>query len=323
MRNPTGGNRAFRYLSLLLLIVAIASGLVLYLSGSKSAGPRSAATINATPESFKGGPFEASGVVAVPGAPGVLFVDDGRTDEVLWMEMDGDGKQVGDIKPIKLGLQIEDPEGITTDGTYVYVVGSQSRGKSDAQAGLVRFKFNPATRAAEAVQAISGLKTFLVANVAELHDMGARKGKADGINIEGLGWDPARQRLLLGLRSPVVDGRALVVPLKLREAAGGFALDTGGGESAAIRLSLGGQGIRSLEYDERARVFQIIAGATEEQKKTDFKLWEWDGQANDAGLRDVATFDRKLKPEGITRAAIGDSNFRLVVFDTSQYLKLQ
>jgi hypothetical protein len=39
-------------------------------------------------------------------------------------------------------------------------------------------------------------------------------------------------------------------------------------------------------------------------------------------VREVATFDRKLKPEGITRAAIGESDFKLVVFDTSQYLKL-
>src|ERR1700754_2383457 len=113
MGNQTGGNRGFRYLALLLVAAVIASGVVLYLSGSKSS-----ATINGTPLNFKGGPFEASGVVAVPGARGVLFVDDSRTDEVLWMEMDEAGNQVGDIKPVKLGIQLDDPEGITTDGTY-------------------------------------------------------------------------------------------------------------------------------------------------------------------------------------------------------------
>ena len=318
MGNQTGGNRGFRYLALLLVAAVIASGVVLYLSGSKSS-----ATINGTPLNFKGGPFEASGVVAVPGARGVLFVDDSRTDEVLWMEMDEAGNQVGDIKPVKLGIQLDDPEGITTDGTYFYIVSSQSRGKSGAQAGLIRFKFNLATQSAEDVQAISGLKTFLVEKVTELHDMGTRKGKEDGINIEGLSWDPARQQLLLGLRSPVIDGQALVVPLKLRDGRGGFSLDNlEAGERAAIRLSLGGQGIRSIEYDERAKLFQIIAGATEEQKKTDFKLWEWDGPTGEAGLREIATFDRKLKPEGITRASIGERDFKLVVFDTSQYLKL-
>ena len=37
---------------------------------------------------FQGGLFEASGVVAVPGTDGVLFVDDNRADEVLWMRLD-------------------------------------------------------------------------------------------------------------------------------------------------------------------------------------------------------------------------------------------
>jgi Protein of unknown function (DUF3616) len=308
-----------RYLLLLLTAIIVASGLTLYFFGGKSS-----ATIGGEPRPFKGGPFEASGVIAVPGAGGVLIIDDGRPDEVLWMPMDEAGNQAGDIKPVKLGVAVDDPEGITTDGTYYYVVGSQSRGKGGASAGLVRFKFNPATQTAEAVQAVGDLKAFLVENVTELHDMGSKKGKADGINIEGLAWDAAQQRLLLGLRSPLVDEQALVVPLKLRDPRGDLsASNLEAGERAAMRLSLGGQGIRSIEYDERAGRFQIIAGATEDQKKSDFKLWEWDGQAGGSSLREMATFDRKLKPEGITRAAIGNADFKLVVFDTSQYLKLQ
>ena len=46
-------------------------------------------------------------------------------------------------------------------------------------------------------------------------------------------------------------------------------------------------------------------------------------KAGQAGLRDVATFDRKMKPEGVTRASVGNSDFKFVVFDTSKYLKMQ
>jgi hypothetical protein len=92
---------------------------------------------------------------------------------------------------------------------------------------------------------------------------------------------------------------------------------------AAIRLSLGGQGVRSIEYDEQSKQFYIISGATETQEKTDFKLWEWGGPAGQSALREVATFDRKLKPEGVTRASVGDSDFVFVVFDTSRYLRLK
>jgi hypothetical protein len=318
MEKRSGRGKALRYLLPLLAVIIVASGLTLYFTDGHTS-----AKITGEPHPFRGGPFEASGVVGVPGAGGVLFIDDSRSDEVLWMAMDEAGNQAGDIKPVKLGVTVDDPEGITTDGAYYYVVGSQSRGKGSTAAGLVRFKFNPATATAEAVQAISDLKAFLVANVTELHDMGSRKGRADGINIEGLAWDPAGQRLLLGLRSPLVDGQALVVPLKLRDPRGDFSAgNLEAGERAALRLPLGGQGIRDIQYDERAGRFQIIAGATEEQKRVDFKLWEWDAQAAGSSLRDVGTFDRKLKAEGIARISIGGSDFKLVVFDNSHYLKM-
>ena len=78
---------------------------------------------------FQGGVFEASGVVSVPGTDGVLFVNDNRADEIFWMRLDQEGNQVGEIKPIKIGVSVDDPEGITFDGSWFYVVGSQSETK--------------------------------------------------------------------------------------------------------------------------------------------------------------------------------------------------
>ena len=53
----------------------------------------------ATPmTAFQGGTFEASGVAYVPGTDGVLFVDDGRPDEIFWMQIGEDRKQAGPIK---------------------------------------------------------------------------------------------------------------------------------------------------------------------------------------------------------------------------------
>ena len=43
-----------------------------------------------------GGTFEASGVAAVPGTSGVLFVNDAMSDAVLWMELDSSGAQKGE-----------------------------------------------------------------------------------------------------------------------------------------------------------------------------------------------------------------------------------
>jgi Protein of unknown function (DUF3616) len=269
---------------------------------------------------FAGGTFEASGVADVAGANGVLFVDDGRPGQVFWLSLDRSGKQVGSIKAIGLGVEIQDLEGATTDGTHFYVVSSQSRPKAADKAGIVKFRFDAQNQKVEVVESISGLKNFLIENVADLREMGEVKAKQGGINIEGLAWDPRRNRLLLGLRSPVIDGQALLIPLKLRKAQGTFSIDNLEVDgSKAIRLPLGGVGIRGIEYDGRANLFKIISGSAEDQDQTDFGLWEWNGDEVRPATREVNKFDRKLKPEGVARTTIGNRNFTIVVFDASGY----
>lgn len=269
---------------------------------------------------FAGGTFEASGVVQVPGTDGVLFVDDGRTDEVLWMRLTEDRKQAGAIDPVKLSASIIDLEGITTDGNHFYVVGSQSKPKGGDLTGLARFKFEANNKRAADTQTINGLKNFLADNVAELRGMHKRKYSDGGINVEGIAWDPQRNRLLLGLRSPVVEGQALIVPLKLRDPKGAFSSDNLEVEGQkAIRLPLGGAGIRSIEYDEKRSTFHLITGAGPNSENMDFKIWEWSGNGEPPALRETDKFDRRLKPEGITRVSSGEKSFIFIVFDTSGY----
>jgi hypothetical protein len=282
--------------------------------------------LTATPRMriFAGGKFEASGVVQAPGTDGLLFVDDGRPGEVFWMRVDESGNQAGAVKAIELGVNVIDLEGITTDGEYLYAVGSQSKSKGSDQAGLVRFKFDARRQQVEGLESISGLKTFLAENVAELHGMTNLSYKDGGINVEGIAWDARASRWLLGLRSPVMDGQALIVPLRLRDPRKTFSADNLEVEAGkALRLPLGGAGIRSIEYDDHAQSFRIITGAAMNQEKTDFKLWEWDGGADQSKLRQTDTFDPKLKPEGVTRVRSGGRNFLFLVFDTSGYAALE
>ncbi len=270
--------------------------------------------------SFAGGTFEASGVAHVPGTDGVLFVDDGRPNEIFWMQLGEDRKQAGAIKAIDIATSIIDLEGITTDGSYFYVVGSQSKAKGADQAGLARFTFDAANQRVVGTQAASGLKKFLADNVIELRGLENTKYSNGGINVEGIAWDPRNQRLLLGLRSPVVEGNALVVPLKLRDPKATLSFDNlevEGGK--AIALALGGAGIRSIEYDESKKAFYLITGAGPNSEKMNFKTWEWSGNDATPALREMETFDRRLKPEGITRFSNGARDFVFIVFDTSGY----
>jgi hypothetical protein len=288
------------------LITAIAATLVL---ASSTTLTSSANTV----QPIAGGTFEASGAVFVDG--GVLFVDDGRAEELFWMALDERGRQVGVAQPVALGVQVPDMEGITTDGTHIYVVGSQSKKESHNAAGLARFRFDANARRASDVQSIGGLKEMIVQ---ALPDVGRASGRrVSGFNIEGLAWDPAGKRLLLGLRAPTPEGQALVIPL--HHAGPGF--DRSGLRVVSdhvVTLPLGG-GIRSLEYDAVSKGFRIISGTD-----SGFAYWSWSGSGMPRREPVAASAaDRALKPEGITRVDAGSASYTLVVFDTSRYLAMQ
>ncbi|HWS55199.1 MAG TPA: DUF3616 domain-containing protein [Pyrinomonadaceae bacterium] len=303
----------------LVLAVGLFVAAMLYFSRASTQAPAGGAARGGM-TAFEGGTFEASGVAAVAGADGVLFVDNGKPGQVFWMRLGPEGRQLGPVKPLSLGADIEDIEGITTDGTHFYVVSSQSRPKAIAKAGLVRFRFDAAGEKVEAAESVGGLKNFLLENVAELRGEGELKGKEGGLNIEGVAWDPRGGRLLLGLRSPLAEGNALLVPVKLRDPRGAFAaanLEVEG--SRAIRLPLGGFGIRGVEYDASAGLFRLLSGATETQTLTDFGLWEWNGDEKQPAPRQTAKFDRQLKPEGVARARAGGREMTIVVFDAGGY----
>jgi hypothetical protein len=258
------------------------------------------------PALIAGGRFEASGLASVPGSQGVLFVDDAQNQQVYWMELDAEGNQVGKAIAVPLGADVVDPEGITASGTHYYIVGSQSKRGTEGD-GLVRFAFAEANHKVSGVERITGLKAWLSAKVPEL------QGSTSALNIEGLAWDPAGKRLLLGLRAPVVDGQALVIPLSLIDPAGAFAVENVRVDPT-IRLPLGGSGIRSIEYDESTQAFQVIAGGETDNA---FRLVEWNGQPG-ASVRDIASFPQSMKPEGVARVSLGNKSVRVVVFDTGR-----
>ncbi len=271
---------------------------------------------------FEGGTFEASGVVTVPGTDGILFIDDSKMDRVFWTRLDESGKQAGEITPIPLGVEVEDPEGITSDGSFYYIVGSQSRPKSEQNA-LVRFTFDPKTMTARA-ETVKNFRDYLIANVPQLKGEGEKKGTEGGLNIEGIAWHPARQQLLLGLRSPIVNGVALVIPVKPPAAGQAFTAENLSIiEPRAINIPLDGLGIRDIQYDPTRNSFLIISGAPETISKTDFKLWEWDGNGGSAPsekmLLDEDVFE---KPEGVSHIKVGGRDMIFIVGDGSIYYTL-
>jgi len=320
--------------------VVLSVGLALYITSRQMSGDKPKLETNSKGKAklkfkegggtaFRGAPsgFEPSGVIAVPDTEGVLIVDDSRPGEVVWMQVDAAGQQVGDsVKVVPLGASVEDPEAITTYGSYFYMVGSQSSPHAGQSGGLVRFTLDPASQAVTKAESLTGLRDFLVKNVPELQSYAETKGADGGLNIEGLSWDPDHARLLLGLRSPLVNGNALIVPIKMRDPSGPFTIDNMQlATPNAIQLSLGGLGVRDIQYDSRLKGFLIISGAPEHHEKTEFKLWEWNGDPDqsktDSRPREEATLDARMKPEGVTRMRVGGKDFIFVVGDAGSYSK--
>jgi hypothetical protein len=277
---------------------------------------------------FRGEAFEASGVVFVPGTNGVLFIDDNKEDKVFWMQVDDSGQQAGDVKAIPMGVQVQDPEGITFDGSYYYIVGSQSVDKRGDENALVRFAFDPGAQTVTKAEVLPNFRALLFERVSELKGEAEKKAKDGGLNIEGIAADPVNRRLLIGLRSPVLNQQALIIAFKLPApdaplSASNLQL----AEPHAIQLPLDDLGIRDIQYDNKTKSFFIISGAPEHHEKPDFELWQWNGasgQSNDgSGLRKMnIKLNQKMKPEGITRAEMNGRDYLFIVGDGGSYLKL-
>lgn len=270
------------------------------------------------PRPVAGGELEISGVAHVPGTNKLLVLDDDTPGEIFLVEVGPDSSEAGETKAIPLGADVTDMEGITHDGTSFYVVGSQSKPIGFDGDGLARFSFDPASRRITSVETIRDLKGWLAENVAELRGTGREIGD-HVLNIEALAWDPKRRRLLLGLRAPVVDGHALVVPVRLVDPSGRFSRDNIGTDGPAIRVDLGGDGIRSLEYDPDADAYRLITGAVLNEETSDFRIVEWSGDDR-SPVREIARYSRELKPEGITNAVLHGVKARVLVFDVGTFL---
>jgi len=133
-----------------------------------------------------------------------------------------------------------------------------------------------------------------------------------GLNIEGLAATPDGH-LLIGLRSPVVDGKALVLTLKNPDEV----LAIGAAAKAPvfgppIELPLDGLGIRSIDYADKLKAFLIVAGPQDSEGV--FKLYKWSPSSQSVPTALATSIGKGLRPEGLFSLADGRS-FKLLSDD--------
>jgi hypothetical protein len=133
-----------------------------------------------------------------------------------------------------------------------------------------------------------------------------------GLNIEGLAAMPDGS-LLLGLRNPVPNGRALLVPL-LNPAE---IVTAGSGRKARfgepILLELRGRGVRSIDRALDGRGYWIVAGPTADAGA--FSLYRWSGQTKDAPRIVDSRELVGLRPEALFELPGGDGTLQILSDD--------
>jgi len=192
-----------------------------------------------------------------------------------------------------------DLEGAAQVGRRIYWIASHAR-NSDGEVRADRRRFFATEIRGTTVEPVGQSYTALLDDLLaapalaplKLANAAALAAEADGgFNIEGLAAAPDGS-LLIGLRNPIPQGRALVIPLlnpaELVEGKGPARF------GSALRLDLGGRGIRSI--DRVGKSYLIAAGPPAD--KGSFALFRWSGKANDVPVPVKADLDT-LRPEAL------------------------
>jgi hypothetical protein len=180
---------------------------------------------------------------------------------------------------------LEDLEAVAVDEQgRVYAITSHSRKENgkrdDKREQLARFGLE-----GEQIvdfQVLRGLRKKISRQHGSLKEATRIRDVKDGggFNIEGLSFDAAKQKLLIGLRSPLAGENAIIVVLENPRAV--FDSDEEPRISdQLIELDLAGGGIRAICYDPHLGGYLIIS----RKPNKSFKLWLWSGAADKAPQR--------------------------------------
>lgn len=302
------------------------------------------AKVKAIPFPEKAGEDVFNASELVPIADGrFIFCDNNLNTELLSMQIDSTGTLVGTLQRLKIRNlpdgAIDDMEGMTIvegeTGKTIYVSTSMSLKKGNIKAkkrskrgeefsprnALLRIAIGKSDKLAAEV--IPDFKHWLLERSPEVQKAARRLPDDDGLNVEGLGWDPKLNALLFGVRTPVSKRRPIILRVRLKSLTGPW--DVSNFEVLApihleIECSSGEQGIRSLEYDDSRGAHLVVVGNSTSRSKAPFEMYHWDG--NEAGrvtkFRNMK-FSKSMRPEGVAHGTIDGKGCVVFVDDLGGY----
>ena len=229
--------------------------------------------------------YEPSALQQLPDGR-ILAVEDEASRAFSLLTLTADGRfqenPAGDQRLLRsFGRKMSDLEGLSIDGEgRIYATTSHStknKGKRDAdREQLLRFEVSGGVASGLAVY--TGLRNAL-SKASDLkgaiEEASGEEVDFDDLNIEGLAYVQETGELLLGLRTPMVGGRSLVVailnPADLveRGAAPRF--------GPPLFLDMQGGGIRALSFDPVLKTYLVVNEVEQPEGGRISQLWKWDG----------------------------------------------
>jgi Protein of unknown function (DUF3616) len=214
--------------------------------------------------------------------------------------------------------ELDDLEGLASDKRgFVYAITSHSRddagNEKKTRERLVRFRVKgnqvTDTKVVEDLKQRLTARHPVLAAAAKVRDV---KG-SNGLNIEALAISEDQSQMLIGFRSPLVDGRAIVCSLQNY-------VDVFDSDASPViapvleELDLGGFGIRGLSYVPAINEYMVIGGPASKADEP-CGLFRWRGPGSSPvrvtipGLKDFA------HAEGVSAANIANRQCVVVVSD--------
>jgi len=253
-----------------------------------------------------------------------LVVEDEKRQPFSVFTLDPTGKvKSRELKPSLFNLfnsawKLDDLEGLTMDQTgLIYAITSHSRddqgNEKSSREKLIRFEIGGHHTVRPRL--VSDLKQALTRQYAVLAAAAAvRDVKGDeGLNIEALEFDPHNGHLLIGFRSPLAEGRALVA--RLVNAAAVFESGAKVQLAPALdQLDLGGRGVRGLSYVPSLSAYLVIGGPVS-KADSGFGLWLWEGLGMPARSLQVPPGVDLARAEGVGPARVNGVDGIIVVHD--------
>ena len=267
--------------------------------------------------------YEPSGVLYLSNGDVLIIEDDGRNPLHLISIADHSGFDFsGPLVTMKLSTPVDDLEGITLGrDENVFLITSFSPDKKKKRKKkrqrLIQFQIKNGRIVHEFH--FDNLLPYLVQQLNKEKDIDA--GGVDTLNIEGITFDAGKKHLFIGLRSPLVNGRAIIAVLENPyEIFSGATPPIFTGRN--IMMDLGGGGIRGISYNYNLGVYLITNEVKNKKGKLRPGLWLWGGKPGDKPIRASLPKMKGVKNiEGITSITVGTRHFLLLVCDDGERKK--